>query len=141
MKSRIAFVGGFVGGYVLGSRAGRARYDQIKRRSQDFIDSPLVREKAAQAKDFAAEKAPVVGHKVSDAAAKAAESVKDTVSGGSDQDEPAGDPQVQVDAGALDAAALDAVAADAGAADAADEDAAAPTLVLTDDLVEQQGTR
>ncbi len=124
MKSRIAFVGGFVGGYVLGSRAGRARYEELKRRSQDFIESPLVQEKAAQVKDFAAEKAPVVGHKVSDAAAKATQSVKDTVSrdDSEDKEQDAGqDGQGEV--------------APAGVA-------AAPALVLTDnEVAREEGAR
>jgi len=63
MKSKVALVGGFAAGYVVGARAGRQRYEDLKARTQDFVSSPAVQEKAAALKTFAAQKAPTVGHK------------------------------------------------------------------------------
>lgn len=67
-------------GYVLGSRAGRERYEQIKRAATRVKDDPRVQEKAHQAADFAAEKAPVVKDKVTDAAGTAASKVSGSAS-------------------------------------------------------------
>lgn len=39
MKWRLALVAGFVVGYVLGARAGRARYEQLRRRLERLRDS------------------------------------------------------------------------------------------------------
>jgi len=39
MKLRIGLVVGFVVGYVLGARAGRARYEQLRRRLERLRDS------------------------------------------------------------------------------------------------------
>ena len=47
-------------GYVLGARAGRERYEQIKRTATRVKEDPRVQEKAHQAADLAKEKAPVV---------------------------------------------------------------------------------
>ena len=47
-------------GYVLGSKAGRERYEQIMGTFNKVKDDPRVQEKTQQAVDFAAEKAPVV---------------------------------------------------------------------------------
>ena len=70
-------------GYVLGTRAGRERYEQIKSMAAKVKDDPRVQEKAHQAADLAKEKAPVVKDRVQDAAGTAATKVKD-VGGGSD---------------------------------------------------------
>lgn len=43
MRGKIAFVLGLAVGYVLGTRAGRERYEQIKRASQKLWDSPGVK--------------------------------------------------------------------------------------------------
>jgi len=43
---RIIFTVGIAVGYVLGSRAGRARYEQIKRAARAFKENPAVQEKA-----------------------------------------------------------------------------------------------
>ncbi len=72
-------------GYVLGARAGRERYDQIKRTATRVKDDPRVQDKAHQAADLAKEKAqaaaPVVKDTVVSAASAAASKV--TPSGGS----------------------------------------------------------
>ena len=70
-------------GYVLGSRAGRERYEQIKRTFENVKDDPRVQEKAHQAVDFAAEKAPVVKDKVTEAAGAAASKVSAAASSSS----------------------------------------------------------
>ena len=62
-------------GYVLGTRAGRERYEQIKRTVTNVKNDPRVQEKAQQAADLAAEKAPVVKDKVAEAAGAAASKV------------------------------------------------------------------
>ncbi|MFC5823765.1 YtxH domain-containing protein [Nonomuraea insulae] len=57
MRYRMTFAAGLAVGYVLGSRAGRERYEQIKRTAQRVADSPRVQEAAgvigAQASRFA----------------------------------------------------------------------------------------
>ncbi len=62
-------------GYVLGARAGRERYEQIKRTATRVKDDPRVQDKAAQAADLAKEKAPIVKDKVAAAASTAADKV------------------------------------------------------------------
>lgn len=70
-------------GYVLGARAGRERYEQIKRTATRVRQDPRVQEKAGQAADFAREQAPVVKDKVAAAAVGAKETVQEKVSGSS----------------------------------------------------------
>ncbi|TDE59021.1 YtxH domain-containing protein [Nonomuraea mesophila] len=57
MRYRMTFAVGLAVGYVLGSRAGRERYEQIKRTAQRVADNPRVQEAAgvvgAQASRFA----------------------------------------------------------------------------------------
>ncbi|WP_344858610.1 YtxH domain-containing protein [Planomonospora alba] len=43
---RMMFCAGLAVGYVLGSRAGRERYEQIKRMAQRVTDNPSVQEAA-----------------------------------------------------------------------------------------------
>lgn len=74
MKKLLLLAVGAVG-YVLGSRAGRDRYEQIKGLAVRVKDDPRVQEKAHQATDLAKEKAPVVKDKVVSAAGAAAEKV------------------------------------------------------------------
>jgi hypothetical protein len=81
-KLTILIAGGV--GYVLGTRAGRERYEQIKGLATKVKDDPRVQEKTQQAADLAKEKAPVVKEKVQGAAASASEKVKDARSGGED---------------------------------------------------------
>jgi hypothetical protein len=62
-------------GYVLGARAGRARYEQIVRMVNQVRNDPRVQEKAHQAVDLAKDQAPVVAGKVTHAASAAASKV------------------------------------------------------------------
>jgi hypothetical protein len=67
-------------GYVLGARAGRERYEQIKGTVDKVTSDPRVQEKAHQAVDTARHQAPVVADKVTSAAAAA----KDKMTGSGD---------------------------------------------------------
>jgi len=51
-------------GYVLGARAGRERYDQIRGAVTKVRNDPRVQEKTQQAVDLAKQQAPVVADKV-----------------------------------------------------------------------------
>ena len=64
-----------------GTRAGRERYEQIKKAATRVKDDPRVQEKAAQAADLAKEKAPVVKDKVAAAASTAADKVTPSSNG------------------------------------------------------------
>lgn len=55
-------------GYVLGARAGRQRYEDIKSQFLKVKNNPTVQEKASQAADAAKQQAPVVKDKVVGAA-------------------------------------------------------------------------
>ena len=74
MKKLSLLTAAFVG-YVLGSRAGRERYEQIKKAATRVKNDPRVQEKATQAADLAKDKAPVVKDKVVAAASTAADKV------------------------------------------------------------------
>jgi hypothetical protein len=71
-------------GYVLGSRAGRERYEQLRTAFDKVKNDPRVQEKAHQATDLAKEKAPVVKDKITEAAGAATEKVKAATGGSSD---------------------------------------------------------
>lgn len=89
--SKAAFVVGAGVGYVLGARAGKERYEQIKAQANRLWQDPRVREKATQAQDLVKENAPAVQHKVADAAGKATARVKDKASGGNNDAQPSGE--------------------------------------------------
>jgi SLT domain-containing protein len=74
MRGKISLLAGGAVGYVLGTRAGRERYEQIRAQAQNFWNNPNVQEKASQAQDLAKEKAPILKDKVSDAASSSSPS-------------------------------------------------------------------
>jgi hypothetical protein len=81
MKKLLLLVAGGIG-YVLGSRAGRERYDQIAGLATKVKNDPRVQDVAHQAAETAKAQAPVVKDKVASAASTVADKVKP--SGGSD---------------------------------------------------------
>jgi hypothetical protein len=75
-------------GYVLGARAGRERYEQIRDAVTRVKNDPRVQEKAQQAVDVAREQAPVVAGKVTSVAGAAAAKVTGSGTGPDDTLEP-----------------------------------------------------
>ncbi|SKA90020.1 hypothetical protein SAMN06295879_1264 [Agreia bicolorata] len=70
---------GLAAGYVLGTKAGRAKYTELKARASDVWHDPHVQKAVSDAGDLVREAAPVVQEKIVDVA-KAA---KDKVTGSS----------------------------------------------------------
>jgi len=62
-------------GYVLGARAGRERYEQIRSAALKVKGNPTVQATASKAADAAKDVAPVVKDKVTEAAGAAKEKV------------------------------------------------------------------
>jgi hypothetical protein len=60
MKGKILLVVGLGVGYILGSRAGRERYDEIVAKAQEFWNDPRVKTQVNNAQDFVKDKAPDV---------------------------------------------------------------------------------
>lgn len=70
MKGKILFAAGLAVGYVLGTRAGRERYEQLANAAKSFWNDPRVKRRVDQVEDFVKEKAPEVAEFVSDGAKK-----------------------------------------------------------------------
>ncbi|WP_031507348.1 hypothetical protein [Streptomyces megasporus] len=43
MRYRLTFVAGMAVGYVLGTRAGREKYEQLRKTARQFMENPAVR--------------------------------------------------------------------------------------------------
>lgn len=81
MRGKLLFVAGAALGYVLGSRAGRARYEQIKTVSGKVWNSNGVQKGVHVAEDFIADKTPDVADFIGETTKKAVRKVgqkKDT---------------------------------------------------------------
>jgi oxygen-dependent protoporphyrinogen oxidase len=91
MQGRILFLTGAAVGYVLGARAGRRRYEQIKAGAERLWNDPKVQssvDKAVgQVQGFVKDKAPEVQAAVTDRAKKVVSQV--TKRGSSDSSLPA----------------------------------------------------
>ena len=74
MKKLLILVAGGIG-YVLGTKAGRERYEQMRSTFNKVKDDPRVQEKTQQATDLAKQKAPIVKDKLSEAADKGSSKV------------------------------------------------------------------
>ena len=74
MRGKLLLVVGLTAGYVLGAKAGRDRYEQIKRATSTFWDNPRVQRQVknveGRAKQFAKDAAPEVVDFLSDGAKK-----------------------------------------------------------------------
>ena len=73
MRYKMTFVIGFAAGYTLGAKAGRERYEQIRRTARGLSENPAVQSAAGvlqaqasslveTARDKVVEKLPLVGH-------------------------------------------------------------------------------
>ncbi len=75
MRGKILFVVGLGVGYILGARAGREKYNQIKRTVERFWNDPRVQKGVDDVQGFVKDKAPEVADFVSDNAKKVAQQV------------------------------------------------------------------
>jgi hypothetical protein len=68
VKGKILLVVGLGVGYILGTRAGRERYEQIKDAASKLWNDPRVQQRVDQAEDFVKDKAPEVAEFLADGA-------------------------------------------------------------------------
>ncbi|MEV7283838.1 YtxH domain-containing protein [Streptomyces sp. NPDC093252] len=70
MRYKLMFVAGLAVGYVLGTRAGRERYEQLKKSARQIAENPAVRNTAEtaaqQGREFAGKAYHAVSEKVGD---------------------------------------------------------------------------
>ncbi|MER6059884.1 MULTISPECIES: YtxH domain-containing protein [unclassified Streptomyces] len=66
MRYRLTFVAGLALGYVLGTRAGRERYEQLKKSARRIAQNPAVRNTAETAAQQGRQYAGKAFHTVSD---------------------------------------------------------------------------
>jgi hypothetical protein len=77
MKGKILFVFGLGLGYVLGARAGRERYEQIKAGAEKVWQDPRVQRQVHTVEEFVKDKAPDLAEKATGVAKKVAAKVKE----------------------------------------------------------------
>jgi len=66
MRHRATFVAGLVLGYVLGTRAGRERYEQIVRATRAFMNNPNVRRAGSEIQHRGGQAVSTATHKVTE---------------------------------------------------------------------------
>ncbi|GGT48132.1 hypothetical protein [Streptomyces purpureus] len=66
MRYKLTFVVGLALGYVIGTRAGRERYEQLKKSAREFSQNPAVRNAAESAAQTGREVAGKAFHAVSE---------------------------------------------------------------------------
>ncbi|MFH8471904.1 YtxH domain-containing protein [Streptomyces sp. NPDC018000] len=66
MRYRLTFIAGLALGYVIGARAGRERYEQLKKSARQFAQNPAVRNTAESAAQNGRDLACKAYHAVSD---------------------------------------------------------------------------
>lgn len=71
MRGKLVLIVGFGIGYVLGARAGRQRYEEIKRAVSRLWNDPRVQHQVRNVEEFAKDKAPEVVDFLGDTAKKA----------------------------------------------------------------------
>ncbi len=94
MRYKLTFVAGLALGYVIGTRAGRERYEQLKKSARQFAQNPAVRntvESAAQSGREVAGKAfhsvsEKVGDKMPDSVADRVRSLREKSQNGAEDD-------------------------------------------------------
>ncbi|MEO7373540.1 MAG: YtxH domain-containing protein [Terrimesophilobacter sp.] len=70
MRGKLVLLTGVAIGYVLGARAGRERYEEIKRAAGRIWSDPRVQHQVQNVEDFAKDKAPDVVDYLSEGAKK-----------------------------------------------------------------------
>lgn len=78
MRGKILFVFGVALGYVLGTRAGRERYEQIKAGAEKVWLDPRVQQQVHTVEEFVKDKAPDLADKATSAAKKVVNTVRNS---------------------------------------------------------------
>lgn len=76
MRGKILFVFGLAVGYVLGTRAGRERYEQIKAGAEKVWLDPRVQEQVHTVEEFVKDKAPDLADKATTAVKRVSSTVR-----------------------------------------------------------------
>lgn len=77
MRGKVLILTGLAVGYVLGARAGRERYEEIKKVAAKVWNDPRVQVQVEKVEDFAKDASPVVLGYVSTGVRKVASTVSD----------------------------------------------------------------
>ncbi len=89
---KLTLIAAAAAGYVLGTRAGRERYEQIKTQATKTWNNPKVQDAAetvqTQAKQAGADLTSKVGSKVAEAAGEVKDKVAEKVSSSDDNQQP-----------------------------------------------------
>ena len=127
MKLKTVLVAATAGGigYVLGTKAGRARFEQLRGQAQDFIKSPTVQDTVANLSDTVKQSAG----KLPDPVANVVTAAADKVKGSTATDSTATD---SMDSSAGDSAAADSTVTGAGVGDATLAEPAFTESTITD---------
>jgi hypothetical protein len=80
MRYKISFIAGFAVGFVAGARAGRERYEQLKKLAATAADHPATQQAAAAVQAKAADAARLAREKVGGQLQGGLSSAKDKVS-------------------------------------------------------------
>jgi hypothetical protein len=90
MKLKTVLVAATAGGigYVLGTKAGRARFEQLRGQAQDFIKSPTVQDTVANLSDTVKQSAGKLPDPVANVVTAAADKVKSSTAGDATLAEP-----------------------------------------------------
>jgi hypothetical protein len=83
-------------GYVLGSRAGRERFEQIRSGAKKLAGNPTVQSAASKAQETVSAQAPVVADAVKEKAASAASAVAGKVHRGESGGDHVADPATRL---------------------------------------------
>lgn len=77
MKSKVMFLVGLGLGYVLGTRAGRERYEQLRASAEKLWTNPRVQTQVQRAEDYVRGAAPEVVERVETTAKKVVDQVRE----------------------------------------------------------------
>lgn len=78
MRLRFIFIVGIITGYILGARAGRSSYVQLKAKATEAWEDPRVQKAVADTQEFVKEKTPIVAEKVTEGAKIAGEKLSES---------------------------------------------------------------
>ena len=80
MRYRVTFLAGLAVGFVLGARAGRETYEQMKKTARQVVQNPTVQRTARTAGAKATELSKAAGQKASERMPKLTETAKSSAS-------------------------------------------------------------